>query len=84
MNSMSATLQILVPKVGMDTTEVTVTKWLAKIGDSIAKGVPLVELESEKVTFAMESEVTGELVEIYQPDGSVVPVGQPLCLVKIG
>lgn len=81
---MAELFQILVPKVGMDTTEVQIARWLVKTGDFIAKGTQLVDLETEKVTYTLESEVTGELCEIYQQDHAVVPVGQPLCLVKIG
>jgi dihydrolipoamide dehydrogenase len=75
--------QVVVPKAGMDTTEVQIVRWLARIGDSVVKGTALVELETEKVTFTLESEVAGELVETFHPQGSVVPVGQPLCLVQM-
>ncbi|MBZ5561850.1 MAG: lipoyl domain-containing protein [Acidobacteriia bacterium] len=81
---MSELFQVVVPKVGMDTTEVEVARWLAKVGDSVTKGTPLADLETEKTTYTLESEVAGELVEIYHPEGRMVPVGQPLCLVKIG
>jgi 2-oxoglutarate dehydrogenase E2 component (dihydrolipoamide succinyltransferase) len=70
--------EIRVPKVGMDTTEVTVANWLVKVGDRVQVGTPLVELESEKVAFVLDSEVAGEIAAIAQPKGSVVPVGDLL------
>jgi pyruvate/2-oxoglutarate dehydrogenase complex dihydrolipoamide acyltransferase (E2) component len=81
---MAEFFQVVVPKVGMDTTEVEVAKWLAKVGDSITKGTPLVDLETEKTTYTLEAEVAGELVEIYFPERQMVPVGQTLCVVKTG
>jgi len=74
--------EIRVPKMGMDTTEVTVSNWLVKIGDSVEVGSKLVELESEKVAFVLEAEVAGEIISIAQPAGSVVPVGDLLGAVE--
>jgi pyruvate/2-oxoglutarate dehydrogenase complex dihydrolipoamide acyltransferase (E2) component len=74
--------EIRVPKMGMDTTEVTVSKWLVKVGDSVKVGSELVELESEKVAFVLEAEVAGEIVSITQPAGSIVPVGDLLGAVE--
>ena len=70
--------EIRVPKMGMDITEVTVSSWLVKVGDSVEVGTPLVELESEKVTFVVDSEIAGKIVAITQPAGNVVPVGDVL------
>jgi pyruvate/2-oxoglutarate dehydrogenase complex dihydrolipoamide acyltransferase (E2) component len=75
-------IEIRVPKVGMDTTEVVVTKWLVKCGDWVKKGVPLLELESEKTTLVLESEGEGTIIKICQPEGSAVPVGELVCLVQ--
>jgi pyruvate/2-oxoglutarate dehydrogenase complex dihydrolipoamide acyltransferase (E2) component len=74
--------EIRVPKMGMDTTEVTVSNWLVKVGDSVEVGSELVELESEKVSFVLEAEVAGEIISIAQPAGSVVPVGDLLGAVE--
>jgi pyruvate dehydrogenase E2 component (dihydrolipoamide acetyltransferase) len=66
----------------MDTTEAAVTSWLVTEGGSIQIGTPLVELETEKVTFAVESEVAGTLAKILQPEGAVVPVGGILAILE--
>lgn len=75
-------VELLVPKLGMDTTEAAITNWLVNEGDSIQVGTPLVELETEKVTFAVESEVAGKLATIIQPQGAVVPVGGVLGILE--
>jgi 2-oxoglutarate dehydrogenase E2 component (dihydrolipoamide succinyltransferase) len=72
---------VRVPKLGMDTTEALLAQWLVAAGDSITKGTPLVELESEKVTFAYESEVIGRLVEIVVPQGQQVEMGEIIAYV---
>ena len=79
---MPTLIEIRVPKVGMDTTEVVLTKWLAKRGDWVKKSVPLLELESEKTTLVLESEVEGTIAEICHPEGSAVPVGELVCLIE--
>lgn len=73
---------LLVPKLGMDTTEAVVTAWLVAEGDRVQKGTPMVELETEKVNFMVESEVDGSVVKILQTAGAVVPVGGPLAILS--
>lgn len=75
-------LEILVPKVGMDATEVSVSGWLVAPGDEVKVGQPFVELESEKVNIALESEYNGQILEILQPVGATVPVGGVLCTLE--
>lgn len=75
-------VDVVVPKLGMDTTEAAVIIWLAAEGDSIEVGSPLVELETEKTNFVVESEIKGTLTKIVQPTGSVVPVGEVLAILE--
>jgi pyruvate/2-oxoglutarate dehydrogenase complex dihydrolipoamide acyltransferase (E2) component len=77
-----AAIEIRIPKLGMDTTEAFISKWLVEEGSVIAVGTPLVELESEKVTFAYESEVAGKLVRILVAEGETVPVGEIVAVVE--
>jgi 2-oxoisovalerate dehydrogenase E2 component (dihydrolipoyl transacylase) len=79
---MTKLIEVRVPKVGLDTTEVVLNKWLVKCGDSVRKGLPLAELESEKTTLALESEVEGTVVEICTPEGSTVPIGELVCRIQ--
>jgi len=75
-------MEIRVPKMGMDTTEVMVSGWLVNVGDSVKVGTPLVEVESEKVTLVLESETEGIITSISKPKGSTVPVGDLLAIVE--
>jgi pyruvate/2-oxoglutarate dehydrogenase complex dihydrolipoamide acyltransferase (E2) component len=73
-------VNLLVPKLGMDTTEAVVTTWLVAEGDAVQIGTALVELETEKVNFVVDSEIKGSVVKILQAAGAVVPVGDALAI----
>lgn len=68
--------------MGMDTTEVQVSKWLVALGDTVAAGTPIVEVETEKVTFAVEAETAGTITNIIPPEGGTVAVGGLLCVME--
>ena len=42
-------------------------------------GEPVVELETDKVSYELESTVEGVLLRILAPETTEVPVGDPLC-----
>ena len=69
-----------VPKSGgMNTTRVTVVRWLKREGEMLKQGDPLVELETEKVNYELISPVAGLLLKILAHESAEVPVGDPLC-----
>jgi len=63
----------------MNTTKVTVVRWLKQEGERVNKGEPVVELETEKVTYELDSPVEGTLLKIIASANTEVPVGDPLC-----
>jgi pyruvate/2-oxoglutarate dehydrogenase complex dihydrolipoamide acyltransferase (E2) component len=71
---------VIVPKSGgVLSTKATVVRWLKKEGDVVAPGEPLVELETEKISYELESPVAGIVLQILASETSEVPVGAPLC-----
>jgi len=69
-----------VPKTGgIPTTKVSVLRWLKNEGDSIHTGDPVVELETDKVSYELESPLEGTLLKIIAEENTQVPVGGPLC-----
>ena len=69
-----------VPKAGgIPTTKANVVRWLKQVGDSVKVGEPVVELETEKVSYELESPAEGVLLKILVQENSQVPVGEPLC-----
>ena len=54
-------------------------KWLKREGDAVKVGEPVVELETDKVSYELESTVAGLLLKIVAGESAEVPVGDPLC-----
>ena len=62
------------PKTGMAMEEGTIVRWLKKVGDRVSKGEAIAEIETDKVTMELESEVDGTLLALLHEDGETVPV----------
>ena len=65
---------IAMPQIGLTMTEGTITAWLKKVGDTVKKGEPLVEIDIDKLNDTLKSEADGVLISIIAKEGSVVPV----------
>lgn len=71
---------VIVPKSGgVTSTKAIVVRWLKHEGDKVKLGEPLVELETEKVSFELESPAAGTLLKLLAREAAEVPVGDPLC-----
>lgn len=66
--------KIIMPQAGQDITEGRVVKWLKAEGDTVNKGEPICEVETEKVVFEVESPADGILFKIIVPDGGKVEI----------
>jgi pyruvate dehydrogenase E2 component (dihydrolipoamide acetyltransferase) len=71
-----------VPKSGgIPTTKVRVVRWFKKEGSKIKQGEPVVELETDKVNYELDSPSAGVLLRIVAAVDSEIPVGDPLCCI---
>ena len=68
-------LDIVMPRLSDQMEEATVLQWLKSPGDAVAKGEPLVEVETDKATMVYEAEFDGVLEEIVVGDGGVAALG---------
>ena len=73
--------EFLMPSLGADMTEGTVTRWLVKPGDHVKRGDIVVEIETDKADMEVEIFETGTIEQILVPQGERVAVGTPLALV---
>ena len=55
---------VKIPKMGQATVEVDVIAWHVSVGDTVVPGTVLAEIESEKTTIELESEIDGTVEEI--------------------
>src|SRR4029453_9416687 len=58
-----------------------VLKWLKNPGDTVSKGEPIVEIETDKVTVEVEAPAAGVLRDVTAQPGDVVPVGKAIALI---
>ncbi|MFZ0548784.1 MAG: E3 binding domain-containing protein, partial [Candidatus Promineifilaceae bacterium] len=72
---------IVMPKLGFDMREAVLVSWTKAIGDQVEKGEVVAEIESDKATLELESQVSGTLLKFLADDGDVVPVGGDLAIV---
>lgn len=69
---------IVVPQLGESVVEGTIGKWLKKVGDSIAKDEPIVEIITDKINIELPAPTAGTLGRVLIPEGTVAQVGQEL------
>ena len=78
--SISIITTLKVPKAGgLPTTKVNVVRWFKREGDAIKRGDAVVELETDKVNYELDSPAEGILLKILVQEGDAVPVGDPVC-----
>jgi 2-oxoglutarate dehydrogenase E2 component (dihydrolipoamide succinyltransferase) len=75
------TREIKVPQMGESVVDATVGQWLRQVGDQVAVGDVLVELETDKVDVEVGAEAAGVLTEIKHESGVDVAVGDVLALI---
>jgi len=72
-------IDVKVPKMGMNTTEVDIVAWHVGPGDRVAIGTPLAAIQSEKTSLTLAAAAAGGLVAILVPAGG--PAAGPLTTV---
>ncbi len=77
-----ASTSVVMPELGESVTEGTVTRWLKKVGESVAVDEPLVEVSTDKVDTEIPSPVAGTLLSITAEEDVTVAVGGELA--KVG
>ncbi len=76
--------EVLLPALGESVTEGTVTRWLKKVGDTVAVDEPLVEVSTDKVDTEIPSPVAGVLQQILVNEDETAAVGAVLAIVGDG
>ena len=76
--------EVVLPALGESVTEGTVTRWLKKVGDTVAVDEPLVEVSTDKVDTEIPSPVAGVLQQILVQEDETIEVGAVLAIVGEG
>jgi len=72
--------EVILPRLGQGMEAGTIVRWLKSEGEQVAKGEPLFELDTDKVTQEVEAETDGVLLKIAVAEGEV-PVGQTVAFI---
>jgi pyruvate dehydrogenase E2 component (dihydrolipoamide acetyltransferase) len=72
--------EIKLPRLGQGMESGTIVKWLKSEGESVEKGEPLYELDTDKVTQEVEADASGVLLRIAVPEGEV-QVGSTIAVI---
>ena len=65
---------VVMPKLGQSEETVTIVHWRKQVGDTVAKGDVLFEIETDKAILEVESFYAGTLLKIVAGEGVTVPV----------
>jgi pyruvate dehydrogenase E2 component (dihydrolipoamide acetyltransferase) len=72
---------VIMPALELAQETGKVLKWLKAPGDTVSKGEPIVEIETDKVTVEVEAPAAGVLGDVTAQVGDVVPVGKTIALI---
>jgi pyruvate dehydrogenase E2 component (dihydrolipoamide acetyltransferase) len=72
---------VIMPALGVAQQTGTLLKWLKAEGQSVTKGEPLMEIETDKATVEIEAAASGILARVAAKAGDEVPVGQTIALI---
>ena len=74
--------KVIMPNVGMGTTEGTIEKWHKREGEAVIEGELLVEVETAKAVQEVEAPATGTLTKILLPEGETVEVNAEIAMIE--
>ena len=73
--------EVIMPALELAQETGRILRWLKAEGDDVAKGEPLLEIETDKVTVDVEAPADGVLAGICAAEGQDVPVGETVAFV---
>ena len=73
--STAAPIEVILPKVDMDMSHGILAVWHVGEGETVTKGTPLFDIETDKAAMEVEAPATGILAHLSAQPGDKVPVG---------
>ncbi len=75
--------ELVMPQLGSDMKEGTLTRWLKQEGDPVTKGEPIAEVETDKALVEIEADAAGALRKALVSAEATVAVGQVIGLIGV-
>ncbi len=73
--------EVKLPDLGEGIEDVTISRWLAKEGDSVNAGDTIVEVATDKVDTEVPAPAAGTLLKIVAHEGEIVPLSAVLAVI---
>ena len=74
-------IEVILPRVDMDMATGKISKWYVREGQSVTKGAPIFEIETDKAAMEVESPGDGVIRNITAGEGIDIPVGTPVAFI---
>jgi pyruvate dehydrogenase E2 component (dihydrolipoamide acetyltransferase) len=74
-------LEVILPRVDMDMATGKISKWYVKEGETVAKGAPIFEIETDKAAMEVEAPGSGVIRNITAGEGIDIPVGTAVAFI---
>jgi pyruvate dehydrogenase E2 component (dihydrolipoamide acetyltransferase) len=71
---------VVMPRLSDSMEEGTILRWLKAEGEHVARGEPIVEIETDKATLPYEADLSGRL-HILAAAGETLPIGRPIATI---
>ena len=75
---------VVMPRLSDSMEEGTILAWMKAVGDEVAVGDELVEIETDKANMVYESDTAGTLSEIVAEEGVTLPIGEVIARIGDG
>jgi pyruvate dehydrogenase E2 component (dihydrolipoamide acetyltransferase) len=76
-------VELRMPDLATTDSAITVTRWLVGVGQAVARGQPMLEVETDKAAMEVEAYLDGTLSEILAQPGDTVEAGQVIARLAI-
>ena len=73
--------ELKVPKLGMDMEEANILRWMVEEGAEVEKGDPVIEIDTDKVSYEVEANADGVIRGLRGVEGQTIPVGATLAFI---
>ena len=74
--------EIIMPKIGLDMEEGTISSWEVSVGDHVNEGDVLCKIETDKTVTDVQSTVTGTVTELVAEEGDTVEITKTIAWVE--
>jgi 2-oxoisovalerate dehydrogenase E1 component len=73
---------ITMPFGDLTVSEGKIVRWVKRVGDKVAAGELVVEIETDKAVVEVEAPCAGVLARVLEQEGTTVKMGQQIAVVK--